>query len=417
MPKPIRTRFALCLLLFFSPGVTPWAVGQDVPFTAEVVDQSVPVRAGAGRSFYEVGRLTGGSQVVVDEVVFGWFKVHPPQGTYSYISQAFVDATGNGQTGTINTDRAAVRTASVNGSAESYRRQIDLLKGDRVTIVGQDGDFYKIEPPNGAYVFLPPGSIRPVGDDTEPVADQQPPHTPSQPEQAVSTSIAPASADPSGLPTGFSRTAEPETDDDASNQDPGDRVVSVDKPSLATANADPVISATLRAAEQRLIASEALSLEERPLGELFETYRSLARNRQLSLVDGRIIAMRIAQLQRHIDVIKTLQTIAEAQRAHQETRLFADQLPPELPKQRYDVRGRLLASSVYNGKNLPRLYRITESDGHRIIAYVRLRPALNPVPLLGEYVGVMGQTRFDPMLKLEILDAEHIDVISSTVSR
>ena len=38
--------------------------------------------------------------------------------------------------------------------------QIDLLKGTVVQIVGEEGSFYKIVPPNRAYVFLPPGSVQ-----------------------------------------------------------------------------------------------------------------------------------------------------------------------------------------------------------------------------------------------------------------
>ena len=79
-------------------------------------------RAGAGRSFYSVGELKKGTPVTVDEVVFGWYKIKPPQGIYSYISRAFVDAYGDGKTGKVNTNRAAVRASSVNGPGESYRR-------------------------------------------------------------------------------------------------------------------------------------------------------------------------------------------------------------------------------------------------------------------------------------------------------
>ena len=110
-----RTHVLIVALLLVSLiGLAPAAIGQDVPFKGTVIDEITPIRAGAGRSFYIVGELSGGTEVAIEEMVFGWYKVRPPQGTYSYISRAFVDARGDGKTGEINTHRAAVRAASVN---------------------------------------------------------------------------------------------------------------------------------------------------------------------------------------------------------------------------------------------------------------------------------------------------------------
>jgi hypothetical protein len=138
---------------------------QEVPFEGTISEDDVKVRAGAGRTFYIVGSLPKGTKVTVDEVIFGWHKVQPTTGVYSYISKAFVDAKGDGKVGEVNKDASPVNAASLDGPGDSYRNQLNLNKGDTVQIVGEDGSFYKIAPPNlgatkRAYVYLPPGSIR-----------------------------------------------------------------------------------------------------------------------------------------------------------------------------------------------------------------------------------------------------------------
>ncbi len=65
---------------------------QDVPYTGIVIEDSSPVLAGAGKTFYNVGDLKKGALVEVHEVIFGWHKIKPPKGTFSYISKAHVNA-------------------------------------------------------------------------------------------------------------------------------------------------------------------------------------------------------------------------------------------------------------------------------------------------------------------------------------
>ena len=132
----------------------------EVPFDAVVAGEPANLYAGAGKTFYTVGRLQPGSRVTVEEIIFGWHKVPSPPGTCSYIEADLVERRGDADTAVVTARRAAVKAGSTQGPAQSYRRQLDLLKGDRVRILGQDGSHYKIVPPRGAYVFLPPGSVQ-----------------------------------------------------------------------------------------------------------------------------------------------------------------------------------------------------------------------------------------------------------------
>lgn len=135
------------------------AVAQEVPFDGVVAEDHVEVRAGAGRAYYVVGQLDAGVGVRVDEMIYGWYKVEPPKGVFSYVSKANVDVKGDGKKGVVNENRTDVKAASVDGPGKSYRAQVVLNRGDAVEVIGEDGDFYRVVPPGDAYVFLPPGSV------------------------------------------------------------------------------------------------------------------------------------------------------------------------------------------------------------------------------------------------------------------
>jgi uncharacterized protein YgiM (DUF1202 family) len=138
------------------------ARAQEVPFTAMAVEDEVQLRAGVGPSYYVVGQLQQGDRLQVREILYGWYKVEPPEGVFSYVSRAFVDAQNDGSMGLVTRDQAQITAGNVKGPGRSYAEQTVLNEGDKVRIVGQEGSFYKIRPPEKAYVFAPPGSLRQV---------------------------------------------------------------------------------------------------------------------------------------------------------------------------------------------------------------------------------------------------------------
>ena len=423
MSRRAQTAYAATLLVLLAiPG--PDALAQNMSATAVVIHDKTPIRAGAGRSFYIVGELPLGTEVIVEEVVFGWHKIQPPPGTYSYISRAFVDAYGDGQTGRINTNRAAVRTASINGPGESYRRQIDLLKNDTVQIVAEEGSFYKIIPPDGAYVFLPPGTIRSaaLGADTVPSAVER-----SRPQQPVSAET-PANASQDNFSTNKNSVIPSPTASNPSGALPDElaagagATVSNETPaqkSIEAKRAARPASAPLKEAEQRLQEIQGMALEDQPLVDLFNTYQRLATEPNLESEDRQIITVRIAELRHRIEVADALRQIAAA-RENIRTDLIQEVLNDERltsPPPQYDARGRLQASGVYNGNTLPQLFRVVEPASNRIITYIRLQSEVDPSAYVGKYVGVAGQTVFDPVLKLRLIEVEHLDVIELTATR
>lgn len=72
----------------------------------------------------------------------------------------------------------------------------------------------------------------------------------------------------------------------------------------------------------------------------------------------------------------------------------------------YDIIGRLMPSTVYDGRRLPRMFRVqaVRVDGlTRTIGYILDTDKLDLEPMLGQVVGVVGDARLDPALRLRVI--------------
>lgn len=158
-PVYLFSRFTAALLVLAGIAANaPHAAAYEGVITADTIE----VRSGAGRAYYPVGTLQRGDRVQVETELFGWFQIRCPEGVFSYVEQKNVNAKGDGSRGEINTDRTSVYAAHADtgkSPAESYRKLLDLERGDVVQIVGTVDNYYKIIPPQTAFVFLPPKSL------------------------------------------------------------------------------------------------------------------------------------------------------------------------------------------------------------------------------------------------------------------
>lgn len=138
-------------------------VAPSVPYIGIVTQEGVEARASAGKPFYPVGKMRAGQPVYVRQVLYNWMRVDCPPDVNSYVSKVRVDLRGDGTIGVVNTDETSIKVAKANGTAgESYQRHFQLDSGDTVEIIAEEGAFYRIVPPTGASVFLPPDSVRPA---------------------------------------------------------------------------------------------------------------------------------------------------------------------------------------------------------------------------------------------------------------
>ncbi len=129
-------------------------------------------------------------------------------------------------------------------------------------------------------------------------------------------------------------------------------------------------------------------------------------------IQGRIdwlkMKLEIMQRQREIEDMK--------RRADSEGREVTTKLA-ELERQRqYAIVGRLLPSTVYDGQNLPLMYRLQSVTGSlvpRTIGYIRPSDELELTSKLNMVVGVIGDMKLDPAASLNIINALRVDILQA----
>lgn len=207
--RQILSTLTACILLMLPAAL---ATAQDGGYTAVVTGNEVEVRSGAGRAYYVVGVMQTGQQVEVVDVLFdaSWYQIVVPSGIHSYVSKAFVNAQGDGSVGVINADRTECKAAALRGPGASYRVQHLFNQGDRVEIVGEEGNYYKIVSPEEAYVFVPAGVLR-RATAQELAAQDDNNDTPARPQEAETEEPPAQPAD--------NDTAEDTTDDATNDAD------------------------------------------------------------------------------------------------------------------------------------------------------------------------------------------------------
>ncbi len=134
----------------------------SLPYIAEVTGQDVYVRSGGGNAFYYTSKLSSPARVTVVEHLHGWSKIIPPAGSFSWISKEYVEtsATVAGVGLIKNAGTEGVRVWAGSDYVEpmrSFQMQVRLHDGDMVRLIepeSQKGDYYKIVPPSGAYLWM-----------------------------------------------------------------------------------------------------------------------------------------------------------------------------------------------------------------------------------------------------------------------
>ena len=146
------------------------AVDQPVlsfPYVAEIIGDNVLVRSGPGSNYYACGRLNRTDRVKVVAARYDiWSQVVPPEGTFSWIAKRYVRRDpADPAVGIVTADAVNVRAGSDDGNPiHSTTPQLKLDTGGKVTILGQDdGDYYKIVPPPGAYLWVSTQYTKPLG--------------------------------------------------------------------------------------------------------------------------------------------------------------------------------------------------------------------------------------------------------------
>ncbi|MEM6749927.1 MAG: hypothetical protein AAF612_05590 [Planctomycetota bacterium] len=430
------TRLALvCCLMWSAVGAAPADAQGDagLPFVGVVTPAEVEARAGASDVFYPTAVLRQGDRVEVHQIFYGWVKVVPPEGSYSFVSKGFVDPIGDGTVGEVSRPRVEVLAGALSGlAADSYRSQVVLSEGEQVRILpadpGQRSDFYKIVPPRGAFVFLPPNSVRRAPDAVAPT-------TPEPEPQVVEAPV--VQADPEPAPE---IVAQPEPEPqlavetepqvvEAPVADPEPEVVVVEAPAPVAVNPEaeivaaptvepvappesPAVSSALRDVEERMLPYFVAPVENQPFDEMQSAYEAVRKDESLTRKDKLIVERRLLAIENNRRVLASLQRIDQAKAAVGEASTAPLPDPADRPSA-YAAVGELAVSGVYNGARLPRLFRVVEPNSQRTIAYVQPGPAVRAERVVGKLVGVVGQPAYDRALRIEIIAPTRLDLLEA----
>ncbi len=135
------------------------------PYAAQITDDDVPIRSGSGTNYYICGKLKKGNKVKVVGSQFSWSRIVPPPGSFSWISMRNVSIDPDNSTiGIVTAENIRVYAGSqYKEPIHSEHLQLKLNRGDEVKFVGkQKGDYYKIAPPEGAYLWVSTKYTKPI---------------------------------------------------------------------------------------------------------------------------------------------------------------------------------------------------------------------------------------------------------------
>ncbi len=160
------------------------------------------VRCGPDNRFYATMILEHGASVEVYlETSDGWSAIRPPDGSHNWIPSDAVYLLPGGKSAEVSVDRAVAFIGSDASEIESLLFQTELVKSQRVTILGEaqreeDGKstlWFRIAPPQGEFRWIRTSQLGtdPVTKQTSPV--QLASHTESSTSEDPTDEVKPAS--------------------------------------------------------------------------------------------------------------------------------------------------------------------------------------------------------------------------------
>jgi hypothetical protein len=147
-------------------GAPPLAAQSELgfePYSVFVAQDEAFARCGPADDYYQTDPLRPGQELeVYAETDDGWLGIRPPADSFSWIPATTVEMNTAGDAGTVTEDRTVAWIGTQLGRARKYRWQVQLAKGESVTIVGRseregpDGPqlWYRIVPPSGEYRWV-----------------------------------------------------------------------------------------------------------------------------------------------------------------------------------------------------------------------------------------------------------------------
>jgi len=439
----------LTALAAFVVALPAFAQVQDTaPFYAVVSSDKAPLRCNDGSTFYKVAELPKDIIVIVDGEGQGWSRVHYPAGTPAFIRAEEVGVSGETATLTAASKLKAANIAS--GYDGSYKTLFStpLPVGTTLRVIEPAKDVtgaiagYRVIAPAGSRGFVESRMLRKASDAEVsayrskpgtslaalPTGGATPAATPTAPATPPTTDA--TAARPQGTP------ATPEGPAATPPDQPGAAPVEITQKTDPTATpagangTEPIVPSTQATppAERRAVGSvqklETIfqSVWKQPVlsAEVDELISEFDRAIEATPADNEA-RRRALEARREALVIR--RQYRDTMRRQDEDRAKLDQQRTSISSQLeeiartryYTIIGQLQPSLVYNGTELPQMFRVVSvgSTSPRTLGYLKATPEIDLTTMLGQVVGVIGDAQLDRSLQLNIISPVHVDVLRS----
>jgi len=435
---------------------------------AQMVDLSEPqhvitttgdakLRSGEGKGFYEIATLPAGRVLVSDGQSDQWRRIVLGSGAEAYVSASDVNVSTDGRTATLTSPSSLKHINEATGKRGSWKPFLReaLPSGTKLQIVRfEDHEFdqydaYRVVPPQAGYAFIASNQVRRASDSeiAEHVARQT--GAAAIAREVPSTGVRGAEDQDEHKPTGVGQTTDPYRADPASRSVPGStpgpdpratrpaqtneqtaapETIELVDPFAEGAESAPGWSGSRHERQSRPIMSteeleaafrtvNAQNWRDAEYDELITEFTRASNALGNGAEDGVLRSI----YARRVEVLKLKRDYQESRRSREESIESISEQQQSLQKQlreldedrRYIVIGRLTTSVVYDGRRLPRMFRI-QSVGDRVprtLGYLKPVPEHDLASKIGRVVGVEGEARLDGDLSLNIITPTRVDVL------
>ena len=432
-------------LAFLTPAaIVATAHGQVqtvTPYYASVTVDKATVRCGDNDRFYKVGELATGDIVMVDGEGSSWSRISYPSNLYAFVKVEDVKVDGGNATLTTASKLKAANVTA--GFQPSWKSLLDvpLAQGATLKVLepvkeGESVVGYKVAAPESARTFVETRVLRRATDaevaafKTKGGVPALPAGTPSNPGTTTpakpTTDVVPGPGSPVNAPNGNPGVVPSSTPVKPVIQDGQGVTPVVSQPVDATGENKPI--AATEPKERPVSSLEALDARFKEVwkqaqvssevGEMLaEFQRTLDETPADQVGRRRVLQSRITALQTRLDLNNRI-------REQEEARAKLDSTKTELQKQMevwergrvYTIVGELRPSTVYDGKNLPLMYRVVSvgSTNVKTLGYLKPTKDMDLTRMLGQVVGVIGDATLDRSLKLNIISPVKVEVLRSS---
>jgi hypothetical protein len=437
------TRSRIALIAVASAGLCTAAMGQSTsvvpvnPYWAVVAEEETLLRSGAGDMMYPIARLPRAQILRVDGEATdpkgkNWARIAYPQNTFVFIPADALQAEPSGKTGTLVKGVQPKAPNMVTGITGSWASAAStaLTPGAKLTIVGTEQNAegkvtaYRVAPPETSRAFVATATIRRATPEEIAAAAgaTATPGTTTASATNPAASPTPPAATPEQRPATTDLTQPMQTGSGQAGAAPTESASAAPEVApvqIAQTPVQPQPSPYERL-ESALEALRQQPIEQAEVSELMSEFQAEIARLDNSPTNRSLKArlnQRVEYLKILVDLQKQQRALAESeQHLTLEDKRLAQRLAEVDRTRQYTIVGRLSASTIYDGKRLPLMYRVQTVGGPapRTLAYIKPDEKLAIDGKLGQLVGVVGDAQMDSTLKLNIITPLRVDTLEAT---